>query len=148
LSGGKADVLEELGLQDPGLDRLVKASYELLALVSFLTPAQGEPRWTIKKGTKAPQAAEKSTATLRRLSPRGGAAYDYLIREAPCRLQGKRLLNLGQDYVVRRGYHPFPLQRIAPTIQSTCAAPAGIVLSAGAMCCMGNPASRSKGGPP
>ena len=52
--------LEELGLKESGLDRLVKASYKLLGLISFLTAGEPETRaWTIKEGTKAPQAAGK-----------------------------------------------------------------------------------------
>lgn len=52
--------LEELGLDQSGLDRLVKASYELLGLMSFLTAGPKESRaWTIKKGSKAPEAAGK-----------------------------------------------------------------------------------------
>lgn len=52
--------LEELGLEESGLDRLIKASYELLGLISFLTAGPKEARaWTIKKGSKAPQAAGK-----------------------------------------------------------------------------------------
>ena len=50
--------LEELGVEESGLDRLIKASYDLLGLISFLTSGKDECRaWTIKKGTKAPQAA-------------------------------------------------------------------------------------------
>ncbi|MCI8893395.1 MAG: redox-regulated ATPase YchF [Lachnospiraceae bacterium] len=56
----KAMFLEELGLAESGLDKLVKASYSLLGLISFLTAGEDECRaWTIKKGTKAPQAAGK-----------------------------------------------------------------------------------------
>ena len=52
--------LEELGMTESGLDRLIKASYELLGLISFLTAGEPEVRaWTITKGTKAPQAAVK-----------------------------------------------------------------------------------------
>ncbi len=52
--------LEELGMQESGLDRMIKCSYELLGLISFLTYGKDECRaWTIKKGTKAPQAAGK-----------------------------------------------------------------------------------------
>ena len=52
--------LEELGMQESGLDRMIKCSYELLGLISFLTCGSDECRaWTIKKGTKAPQAAGK-----------------------------------------------------------------------------------------
>ena len=50
--------LEELGVEESGLDRLIKASYDLLGLISFLTSGKDECRaWTIRKGTKAPQAA-------------------------------------------------------------------------------------------
>lgn len=52
--------LEDLGLSESGLDRLVKASYKLLGLISYLTAGEKETRaWTIKNGTKAPQAAGK-----------------------------------------------------------------------------------------
>ncbi len=52
--------LEELGLTESGLDRLVKTSYRLLGLISYLTAGEKEVRaWTIEKGTKAPQAAGK-----------------------------------------------------------------------------------------
>ena len=50
--------LEELGLEESGLDRMIKCSYELLGLISFLTCGSDECRaWTIRRGTKAPQAA-------------------------------------------------------------------------------------------
>jgi len=56
----KALFMEELGMTESGLDRLVKCSYSLLGLISFLTSGSDEVRaWTIKKGTKAPQAAGK-----------------------------------------------------------------------------------------
>ena len=52
--------LEDLGLKESGLDKLIKASYSLLGLISYLTSGEDETRaWTIKKGTKAPQAAGK-----------------------------------------------------------------------------------------
>lgn len=56
----KAMFMEDLGLAESGLDRLIKASYSLLGLISFLTDGKKECRaWTIKRGTKAPQAAGK-----------------------------------------------------------------------------------------
>lgn len=56
----KALFMEELGMTESGLDRLVKCSYTLLGLISFLTSGSDEVRaWTIKRGTKAPQAAGK-----------------------------------------------------------------------------------------
>ena len=52
--------LSDLGLSESGLDRLIRACYSLLGLISFLTAGEPEVRaWTIKKGTKAPQAAGK-----------------------------------------------------------------------------------------
>ena len=56
----RAMFLEDLGVEQSGLDRLIQCSYELLGLISFLTYGKDECRaWTIKKGTKAPQAAGK-----------------------------------------------------------------------------------------
>ena len=56
----KAEYLETLEITESGLDKLIKASYDLLGLMSFLTAGEKETRaWTIKKGTKAPQAAGK-----------------------------------------------------------------------------------------
>ena len=56
----KAMFLEDLGLKESGLDKLIKASYKLLGLISYLTAGEDETRaWTIKVGTKAPQAAGK-----------------------------------------------------------------------------------------
>ena len=56
----KAMFLSDMGLEKSGLDRLIKKSYSLLGLISYLTAGKPEVRaWTIKKGTKAPQAAGK-----------------------------------------------------------------------------------------
>ena len=56
----KKEMLEALGLETSGLDKVIKSSYDLLGLMSFLTAGEPEVRaWTIKKGTKAPQAAGK-----------------------------------------------------------------------------------------
>ena len=60
-------MLEALGLKESGLDKLIKASYDLLGLMSFLTAGEPEVRaWTIKKGTKAPQAAGKIHSDIER----------------------------------------------------------------------------------
>lgn len=54
----RAVFMEELGMTESGLQRLIQASYELLGLISFLTAGSDEVRaWTIRRGTKAPQAA-------------------------------------------------------------------------------------------
>ena len=58
----KQEMLEALGLQESGLDKVIKASYDLLGLMSFLTAGEPEVRaWTIKKGTKAPNAARENS---------------------------------------------------------------------------------------
>ncbi len=63
----KKEMLEALGLKESGLDKLIKASYDLLGLMSFLTAGEPEVRaWTIKKGTKAPQAAGKIHSDIER----------------------------------------------------------------------------------
>ena len=63
----RAMFLEELGIEESGLDRLIKCSYELLGLISFLTYGKDECRaWTIRKGTKAPQAAGKIHSDIER----------------------------------------------------------------------------------
>ena len=63
----KLEMLQALGLSESGLDKLIKASYSLLGLMSFLTAGEPEVRaWTIKKGTKAPQAAGKIHSDIER----------------------------------------------------------------------------------
>ena len=63
----RAMFLEDLGIEQSGLDRLIQCSYELLGLISFLTYGTDECRaWTIKKGTKAPQAAGKIHSDIER----------------------------------------------------------------------------------
>ena len=63
----KQEMLEALGLEESGLDKLIKASYKLLGLMSFLTAGEPEVRaWTIKIGTKAPQAAGKIHSDIER----------------------------------------------------------------------------------
>ncbi len=58
-----------MGLKESGLDRMIRAGYELLGLITYLTAGKDEVRaWTITKGTKAPQAAGKIHRTLRRVS--------------------------------------------------------------------------------
>ena len=58
----KKEMLEALSLEESGLDKLIKASYKLLGLISFLTAGEPEVRaWTIKKGTKAPRSSRKNS---------------------------------------------------------------------------------------
>lgn len=78
----KMAFLEEMGLQESGLDKLIKASYKLLGLVSFLTAGPQECRaWTIRKGTKAPQAGGKIHSDIERGFIRVETiAFDELVR--------------------------------------------------------------------
>lgn len=77
----KAMFLEELGISESGLDKLIKSSYHLLDLISFLTAGEQEVRaWTIKRGTKAPGAAGKIHTDFERGFIRAETiAYDKLI---------------------------------------------------------------------
>ena len=88
--------LEELGVQESGLDRLIKCSYALLGLISFLTYGKDECRaWTIKKGTKAPQAAGKIHTDIERGFIRAEViAYDDMIK---CGSVNADVLTLGQE---------------------------------------------------
>mgnify|MGYP001057553291 FL=1 len=76
-------MLEALGLDESGLDKVIKASYDLLGLMSFLTAGKPEVRaWTIKKGTKAPDAAGKIHSDIQRGFIRAEiVSYNDLINE-------------------------------------------------------------------
>ena len=79
----KLEMLHELGLEESGLDKVIKASYKLLGLMSFLTAGEPEVRaWTIKIGTKAPKAAGKIHSDIERGFIRAEVvSYDDLMRE-------------------------------------------------------------------
>ena len=103
----KAMFLEELGMNESGLDRLIKASYTLLGLISYLTAGEPEVRaWTITKGTKAPQAAGKIHTDFERGFIRAEVIkYDDLINlgsTTACKDAGK-MISAGKDYVVQDG---------------------------------------------
>ena len=99
--------LEDLGLQESGLDKLIKASYSLLGLTSFLTAGEQETRaWTIKKGTKAPQAAGKIHSDFERGFIRAEVVnYQELLDAGSyAAAREKGLVRLeGKDYVVQDG---------------------------------------------
>jgi hypothetical protein len=103
----KAMFLEELGLKESGLDRLIKCSYALLGLISYLTGGSDEVRaWTITKGTKAPQAAGKIHTDFERGFIRAEViAFDDL--EACGSMTAAREKGLirseGKDYVMKDG---------------------------------------------
>lgn len=99
--------LEDLGLKESGLDKLVAASYELLGLISFLTAGEDETRaWTIKKGTKAPQAAGKIHTDFERGFIKAEViAYDTLMEQGSmAAAKEKGLVRIeGKDYIVKDG---------------------------------------------
>ena len=99
--------LEEMGIGQSGLDRLVQASYRLLGLISYLTAGPKEVRaWTIVNGTKAPQAAGKIHTDFEKGFIRAEiVAYDDLVREgsmAQCKEKGL-VRSEGKDYVMKDG---------------------------------------------
>ena len=99
--------LDDLGVPESGLDRLVKASYTLLGLISFLTSGEDECRaWTIRRGTKAPQAAGKIHSDFERGFIRAEVvAYDDLMAcgtMAAAREKGL-IRSEGKEYVVQDG---------------------------------------------
>lgn len=99
--------LEELGLTESGLERLIKASYNLLGLISFLTSGEDESRaWTIKKGTKAPQAAGKIHTDFERGFIRAEVVNykDFETHGSIAAAKEKGLVRLeGKDYVMVDG---------------------------------------------
>lgn len=103
----KMEFLASYGLEEPGLNKLIKASYRLLGLISFLTAGPKEVRaWTIKKGTKAPQAAGKIHSDMEKGFIRAEViAYDDLIKcGSEVVAKEKGLIRLeGKDYVVQDG---------------------------------------------
>jgi len=106
-SDEKQAFLSDLGLSESGLDRLIRASYKLLGLISFLTAGPKEVRaWTIKKGTKAPQAAGKIHSDFERGFIRAEViAYDDLMAcgsMTAAREQGL-VRSEGKEYVVQDG---------------------------------------------
>ena len=103
----KAMFLEELGLAESGLDRLIKCSYALLGLISFLTCGPDECRaWTIKKGTKAPPAAGKIHSDFERGFIRAEiVAFDDLKACGSMAAAKEKGLvrSEGKDYVMKDG---------------------------------------------
>ena len=103
----KKEMLEALGLSESGLDKVVKTSYDLLGLMSFLTAGDPEVRaWTIKKGTKAPEAAGKIHSDIERGFIRAEVvSYDDLVREGSmlsCKEKGL-VRSEGKDYIMQDG---------------------------------------------
>ena len=103
----KAMFLEELGIAQSGLDRLITASYSLLGYISYLTAGPKEVRaWTITRGTKAPGAAGKIHSDFERGFIRAEVvAFDDLVREGDrTKVKEKGLLRSeGKEYVMKDG---------------------------------------------
>ena len=103
----KALFMQELGLRESGLDRLIRSSYALLGLISFLTAGSDECRaWTIKKGTKAPQAAGKIHTDFERGFIRAEviAFQDLKACGSMAAAKAKGLVRSeGKDYVMQDG---------------------------------------------
>ena len=99
--------LEELGLNESGLDKLIKASYHLLGLISYLTAGEDETRaWTIKRGTKAPQAAGKIHSDFERGFIRAEVvAYQNLLEYGSLSAaKEKGVVGIeGKEYIVKDG---------------------------------------------
>ena len=103
----KAQFIEELGIGESGLDRLVRACYRMLGLISYLTAGPKEVRaWTIKRGTKAPQAAGKIHTDFERGFIRAEVVnYDTLMQYGSmqaCKEKGM-IRSEGKEYVVQDG---------------------------------------------
>ena len=103
----KAMFLEELGLKESGLEKLIKASYSLLGLISYLTAGEDETRaWTIKIGTKAPQAAGKIHTDFERGFIKAEVVnyQDLLDCGSYAGAREKGLVRMeGKEYVVKDG---------------------------------------------
>ena len=99
--------LSEIGLEESGLDRLIRACYALLGLISYLTAGKPEVRaWTIKKGTKAPQAAGKIHSDFERGFIRAEiVAFDQLMECGSMAAAKEKGLvrSEGKDYVMQDG---------------------------------------------
>lgn len=99
--------LEELGLKESGLNRLVKISYDTLGLVSYLTAGEKEVRaWTIEKGTKAPQAAGKIHSDFEKGFIRAEIVdYDVLVELGSFNVAKEhgKVRSEGKDYVIKDG---------------------------------------------
>ena len=100
-------MLEALGLEESGLNKVIKKSYDLLGLMSFLTAGEPEVRaWTIKKGTKAPQAAGKIHSDIERgLIKAEAVSYKDLMECGSMNAaKEKGLVRLeGKDYIMQDG---------------------------------------------
>jgi hypothetical protein len=103
----RSEFLEHLGLEEPGLNRLIRAGYHLLDLISFFTAGEKEVRaWTVERGTRAPQAAGEIHSDFERGFIRaetiGWKDFEELGSEKAARERGA-LRSEGKEYVVEDG---------------------------------------------
>ena len=103
----KKEMLDALGLSESGLDKVIKKSYDLLGLMSFLTAGEPEVRaWTIKKGTKAPEAAGKIHSDIQRGFIKAEiVSYDDLMKEGSMVAAREKGLvrSEGKEYIMQDG---------------------------------------------
>ena len=103
----KKEMLQALGLEESGLDKVIKKSYDLLGLMSFLTAGEPEVRaWTIKKGTKAPEAAGKIHSDIQRGFIKAEVVSFNDLIKAGSMLEAKEkglVRSEGKDYIMQDG---------------------------------------------
>ncbi len=103
----REEMLEALGLKESGLDKLIKTSYSLLGLMSFITSGEKETRaWTIKKNTKAPEAAGRIHTDIERGFIKAEVISYEVLKELgsmqKAREEGKVRIE-GKDYIMQEG---------------------------------------------
>ncbi len=103
----RAEFLQEMGLEEPGLDRLIRSAYKLLDLITYFTAGPQEARaWTIRRGTKAPQAAGVIHSDFERGFIRAEAYHcdDLFALGSEQAVKEKGLYRSeGKEYIVRDG---------------------------------------------
>lgn len=104
----REEFLQEMGVKESGLDNLIKESYKLLSLITFFTGAKGRElrAWTIKQGTKLPQAAGEIHSDMERGFIRGEVIHynDFIATGSESAAKAQGLLSVeGQDYIVQDG---------------------------------------------
>lgn len=99
--------LEDLGLRESGLDRIIRTGYELLGLISYITAGEKEVHaWTIKQGTKAPEAAGKIHTDFQKQFNRAEVVSyaDLYSSGSKSAAREKGLVRMeGKDYIVQDG---------------------------------------------
>lgn len=106
-AGARSEFLADLGLPEPGLHRLVRATYDLLGLITFFTASEKEARaWTVRRGARAPEAAGEIHSDFERGFIRAETiGYEDFVRAGSLKAARDRgwVRSEGKDYVVRDG---------------------------------------------